>query len=177
MADMTPAEAFSLILRLIVVVTPIDGTNGCHMPFLLIVHLVMHFRNLAFEHNEQQTAALAAYLSTSMQSSGIDAMGSFLCAALKVTDGTLDVVRRVVVRISLLPLGDATWTALSGDGSTVGIFIDWWARVSMHEKDGYAHAWTYITRLLLLSCGCLVSRVVVKAHPQPASVPYPGHDA
>jgi len=102
-STMTPAIAmpaagvFSLVFRLVAGVAPIDSVNGSNVPFLFLVHLAMHFRNLAFVHSAEDTARLANYVQGLLEKASVDDATAVLASALCVDVEFLDVTERVVV--------------------------------------------------------------------------------
>lgn len=91
----------SLVARLCLEVTPFSS-SGSHLPFLLVYHVIMLMRNAAYCHNDEETSALASYLSEKVKSFKVvhDA-GKWLAGCLGVTETALDVRARITVRDSL----------------------------------------------------------------------------
>lgn len=102
---MTPDVVASRVLRLCQEVKPLS-TSGHHLPFLLIMHLVMVMRNVVHPHTEAETTALADYLRE--QSRGmkkISVATQWLAQAMGVNVAELDSRARITVRhgpVSLL---------------------------------------------------------------------------
>lgn len=101
-SPMGPDAVTFLVLRMCVEVTP-PSSNGNHLPFIFLMHLVMVMRNVVCMHNEDDTAALSAHLLEQVQ--GMKKVGSatsWLPGAMRVSRTTLDVRPCITVRYWLL---------------------------------------------------------------------------
>lgn len=67
------------------------------MPILLILHVVILMRNLAFSHSEEETSTLASYLTLKFQTARLMDVTRILAEALHVNAAALDVKDRVTV--------------------------------------------------------------------------------
>lgn len=107
---MGPDVVTARVLRLCLDVRP-SATTGNHLPFLLLLHLVMVMRNLASPHSEQETSELSDYLSAKAQGmKKVDQAGRWLADAMGVSATALDIRSRITVR---------HWPGIECDGTAV----------------------------------------------------------
>lgn len=94
---MRPDVVVSLMARLCFEVTPITPT-GNHLPFLLVLHVIMLVRNAAHLHTDEETAALSSYLAQKAASfKTVHDAAKWFAGCLGVTEETLDVRERITV--------------------------------------------------------------------------------
>lgn len=93
-----PAVAYSLLLRLCFEVRRIDNVRGSNIPVLMILHVMFQLRALAGVRTQEDTDALATYVTNSFGSATIDGVGALLADGLKVNVEQVDVAERVTVR-------------------------------------------------------------------------------
>lgn len=88
---MEPSVATSRVLRMCVEIVPASA-SGHHLPFILLMHLVMVMRNLVHSHSEEDTTALSTYLTVKAQGmKKVDAAAHWLPDAMLVSPTALDV--------------------------------------------------------------------------------------
>lgn len=101
---MLPAQTFFLLCRTVADVTGKNTSNGHNLPLLLLFHIVMNQRNLAFPHEEANTRALASYMTMTFATPKIEEAVKTLADAFRVPHGDLDLTARVKVCLSLTAL-------------------------------------------------------------------------
>eukprot|EP00170_Pyropia_yezoensis_P005239 contig_21356_g5253 len=92
---MLPAQTFFLLCRTVADVTGKNTSNGHNLPLLLLFHIVMNQRNLAFPHEEANTRALASYMTMTFATPKIEEAVKTLADAFRVPHGDLDLTARV----------------------------------------------------------------------------------
>lgn len=99
---MGPEAVTSIVLRLCLEMTSGDPSSSPHINSLFIVHLIMVMRNVATLHSEEQTRALASYLTVQLQDARPADAARFLSTALRVRVTEVDVRERITVRVNAL---------------------------------------------------------------------------
>jgi len=99
---MDPEKTFSIILRLLIEVTPKNVGSGNFVPVLFILHAAMHLRNIVGEHSNADTGCLAQYVQKLFETPDEKEFARVFATALKVDSSCIDIKDRVVVCWGLL---------------------------------------------------------------------------